>query len=326
MRALVTGGAGFIGSHLTEALLERGDEVVCVERPGATRGWIEDLPVEWHPVGIENPELLARRLGGVDVVFHLAALTEARTPDDFYRVNTLGTARVIEAIERAGRPRPRFLLLSSIAALGPCRNGEPLGPTTVPFPRSHYGNSKLLAEAVVHAHAGTLPATIIRFPSVYGPRERAVFKFFQLVKRGTALTVGRWDREVSMIYVGDAVQGLIAAATSDRAPGRTYLIAHPEIVTWRGFAEETGQALETRPVLLSVPEPAARCVARGAEWIARARKRAAILNRDRLREMTASRWVCDPSRAISEIGFEPRYPLRRGVPETADWYRRMSWL
>lgn len=326
MRALITGGAGFIGSHLSEALVERGDEVVCVERPGAKRGWVEDLPLAWHPIGIEDGDALTGLLEGVDVVFHLAALTEARSPDDFYEVNTLGTARVIEAIERVGRPAPRFLLLSSIAAVGPCRNGDRLDPGTVPFPLSHYGNSKLLAEAVVHAHADTLPATIIRFPSVYGPRERAVLTFFRLVKRGAALTVGSWDREVSMIYVEDAVQGLIAAATSEGAAGRTYLIAHPEVVTWRAFAEETAGALDKRPLLVSIPELAARGVARGAECLARARKRAAILNRDRLREMTAARWVCDPSRAISEIGFAPRYPLRRGVPETADWYRRMSWL
>lgn len=326
MRALITGGAGFIGSHLTEALLDRGDEVVCVERVGAERGWVEGLPIEWHPVGIEDEGALAELVEGVDVVIHLAALTEAQTPDDFYEVNTLGTARLLDTIERVPGLTPRFVLLSSIAAIGPCRNGDSLDPSTVPFPLSHYGNSKLLAEAVVHAHADSVPSTIIRFPSVYGPRERAVLKFFQFVKRGAAVTVGGWDREVSMIYVDDAVRGLIAAAESDRAPGRTYLLAHPEVVTWRGFAEQTARALEKRPVLVSMPEAAARLIARGAEGVAKLRRRAAILNRDRLREMTAARWVCDPSRAVAEIGFEPRYPLERGIPETAAWYRRMSWL
>jgi nucleoside-diphosphate-sugar epimerase len=326
MRAVVTGGAGFIGSHLIEALIERGDEVVCIERLGACKGWIKGLPVAWHPVGIEDEEAVRRITAGADVVFHLAALTEAVTPADLYRINTEGTARLLAGIEKNDEPRPRFVFLSSIAALGPCKNGENLNPKTIPFPLSHYGNSKLLAEAIVHAHAESVPSTIIRFSSVYGPRELAVLKFFQMVRHGAALTVGGWDREVSMLYVHDAVQSLIGAATSARTTGRTYCIAHPEVVTWRRFATVTGEVLGRRPVLMSVPTPVARVVAGVAELRARIRKHAAILNRDRVREICAPRWVCDPSRAIAEAGFRPRYSLERGIPETADWYRGMAWL
>src|SRR2546425_3332289 len=88
MRAVVTGGAGFIGSHLIEALVQRGDEVVCVERPGASRRWLDGLDVCYRDSGLEDVSELTAALAGADVVFHLAGLTEARAPQDFYAVNT----------------------------------------------------------------------------------------------------------------------------------------------------------------------------------------------------------------------------------------------
>lgn len=326
MRAIVTGGAGFIGSHLVEALVARGDEVICVERPGAPPGWVAGLPIGYQDVGLENVERLTGILCGAQVVFHLAGLTEARRPEDFYRVNTDGTDSVVRAAAAHDRHAPRVILLSSIAATGPNRNGDLLGPDTVPHPISQYGRSKLLAEAVLHAYADRVPAIIIRLPAVYGPRERAVLKLFRLVRRGVALTVGGWDREASIIYVKDVVQGLIAAATADRAPGRTYCLAYPEPITWREFAGAVGRVLAREPRLIAIPASVARVVAVGAEIAARAGNRTAILNRERVRDIAQSRWVCDPSRAVAEMGFHPEYPLLRGVSETARWYREARWL
>lgn len=326
MRAVVTGGAGFIGSHLIEALVARGDDVVCVERPGASRRWLEGLGITYGDAGLGDVRSLAATFAGADVVFHLGGLTEARTPGDYYAVNTEGTARVFQAAAAHNGRAPRVILMSSLAALGPCRNGDRLSPDTVPYPISHYGHSKLLAEAVAHAFADRVPATILRPTSVYGPRERGVLKLFRLVRRGVALTVGSWQRQVSLVYVTDVVQALLRAAESDRAVRRTYCIAHPDPVTWREFAQAVGRALGREPVLISVPTPVAWAIAAAAEGLARLRGAAAILNRERLRELVQERWVCDPSRAARELGFAPQYALGRGVGETARWYREARWI
>jgi len=325
MRAVVTGGAGFVGSHLVEALLARGDDVLCIERPGAGRHWLEGLPVGWDDGGIEDESRLVERLDGADAVFHLAALTEARTAEEAYAINTEGTASVVRAASRQARP-PRLVFMSTLAAAGPCRNGERLSERTVPYPLSVYGHSKLLAEAVVHAHADRVPAVILRFPSVYGPRERGAFKLFQMVSRGLALTVGGWDREFSLIYVQDAVSALIAAATSEHGVGKTFCIAHPETVTWAAFARTVGEVLGKDPRLISVPPRAAQVIALGLEWMAGLQRKPAMLNRDRVREISQRRWVCDPSPAMREIAFRPRFPVSRGVRRTADWYREVKWL
>jgi nucleoside-diphosphate-sugar epimerase len=259
-------------------------------------------------------------------VFHLAGLTEARTPADFYAVNTDGTDRVVRAAARHNGRAPRVILMSSIAAVGPNRNGDALGPDTVPHPISHYGRSKLLAEAVMHAHADRVPGTIIRLAPVYGPRERAVLKLFQLVKRGVAFTVGGWDREASLIYVQDVVQGLLAAAATERAVGRTYCLAHPAPVTWREFALAVGRVMHRTPRLISIHALLAGVVALGGELAGWLTNRVTILNRERVRDLAQPRWVCDTTRAMAEIAFRPRYPLASGVAETATWYQEARWL
>ena len=157
MRAVITGGGGFIGSHLIDALLARGDEVVCIERPGARSRWLLGLAIDYRGIGLEDVRALREACGGADVVFHLAALTSARSPREYYLVNTEGTARILQSAAAHNGGAPRVVLLSSLAAAGPCRNGEPLSPDTVPMPLSHYGHSKLMAEVLVHAYQDRVP-------------------------------------------------------------------------------------------------------------------------------------------------------------------------
>lgn len=328
MRAVVTGATGFIGSHLVDALLARGDEVTCVGRPGGARRWLAGASIEYLPVGVNDVTPLTRAFAGADVVVHLAGCNHAPSQPELYRLNTEGTACVMRAAAALGSRAPHVILASSVAATGSCAEGELLSPDSTPRPLSHYGRSKILAEAVVHAYADRVPATILRLPSVYGPRERGVYKFFQLVRRGIALTVGGWDREVSLIYIKDLVQGLVAATQGERrsAGGRIFYLTHPDLVTWRTVAQTIGRALGRQPILLSIPEAVAQLIAVGAEGIAALRGRSAGLNRERVHEIAQERWACDPSRAIKELGFRPRFPVADGIPETVAWYREAGWL
>jgi len=326
MRTVVTGGAGFVGSHLVEKLLDRGDEVVCIERPGAGPGWLEGQDIEFHDCGLGESPLLRDLVCSADVVYHLAALTEARTPAECFEVNTRGTANVLKAATGCQGSPPRVVFMSSLAAVGPAQKGESLTADTAPRPLSHYGRSKLHAEAVIHAYADRVPAVICRFPAVYGPRDRVVLKLFHMVARGFALTIGPWDREVSVVHAFDAVDGLVAAGTEAKAPGRTYNLAHPQAITWGQFVLAIGRALGRRPLKLAVPVPAARSIALAAEAVAWLGRRAAVLNRDRVCELSQSRWVCDSTAAMAEIGFQPRYSLETGVVETAVWLRRNQWI
>jgi nucleoside-diphosphate-sugar epimerase len=326
MRVVVTGGAGFLGSRLIEALEARGDEVVCIEQPGLTQPPIAKCCARYADVGLTDVERLRELFTGAQTVFHLAGLLTARGAREYYAVNTEGTHAVLEAAAGLGRAAPRVILASSTAALGPCRNGEPLSPDTVPHPLSQYGYSKLLAEAVAHAYGDRVPVTILRFSSIYGPRDQSLVGVFRMIGMGVAVSIGSWDRTASLLYVDDAVQALVAAADSPAAAGRTYCITHPDPVTWRAFAQALGRTVGRPPVLVSVPATIARGLALGIEAWARLRRRSALLGRDRVREVAASGWVADPSRATREFGFRPAYPLDRGLAETLAWYRRARWV
>lgn len=325
MRVVVTGGAGFLGSRLIETLAARGIEVVCIERPGRTRPAIAERCECYANAGLEDVERLRELFAGASTVYHLAALTHARAPRHYYEVNTEGTRAVLEAAAGLDVP-PRVILSSSIAALGPCRNGTPLSPDSVPYPLSHYGYSKLLAEAVAHAFADRVPVTILRFSAIYGPRDRSLVGVFRMMRMGLALSVGPWDRIASLIYVDDAVQALIAAATSQSAVGRTYCVTHPDPVSWQTFARVLGGTVGRSPILLTIPARVARGLALGVEVWARIRRRAAYLNRDRVREVSARGWAVDTSRATRELGFRAAYSLDRGLAATLAWYREARWV
>lgn len=326
MRSIVTGAAGFVGSHLVEKLLARGDDVVCVERPGADRGWLEGLDIEFHDCGLDDASALKDLICPADVVYHLAALTEARSAAECCRVNTQGTANVMKAAAGCASSPPRVVFMSSLAAVGPAPAGGCLTGDTPPVPLSQYGRSKLQAEAVVHAYSDRVPSVICRFPAVYGPRDRVVLKLFRMVAKGFALTIGPWDREVSVVHVADAVDGLIVAAVAGSAISRTYNIAYPQPITWGQFVLAIGRALGKRPLKIAVPANAARPIALAAESAAWLGRRAAVLNRDRVRELAQASWVCEALAAIEEIGFRPLYPLDTGVAATAVWLRRNQWI
>jgi nucleoside-diphosphate-sugar epimerase len=147
-----------------------------------------------------------------------------------------------------------------------------------------------------------------------------------MVSRGFALTVGPWRRRVSLVHAADVVDGLIAAGVSPRALGRTYHLAHPEPATWGDFVSAVAGALDRNPLRLALPVGVARAVAVAAEAAARVRHRAAVLNRDRVRELAQECWVCDTEAAAAELGFAPRFALETGVRTTADWLRSKRWL
>ena len=329
MRAVVTGGTGFIGSHLVEELVARGHDVVCIVRPEAARRWIASVQAQFVDCGFQDRRQLARAIAGADVVFHVAGRTHG-LPAELYASNTSATARLLHAAAAQGSAAPHVIVASSIAAVGPCRDGGALSLATLPAPISRYGRSKLAAEAQVRRYEGRVPATILRLPSVYGPRERALFRLIKWIARGFALTVGTWDREASLIHVRDVVQGMIAAAGSPpRTPGvRIYYLAHPAPVTWAGFASAVARAVGrgSDPIRVSLPRGPALALARCADWLAALRHRASRLNRERVCEISQRRWVCDPSSAIEELGFAPAIDLEQGIREAVDWYRRAGWL
>lgn len=314
---LVTGGTGFIGSHLLEKLAARGQPVRCLLRRDPQR----PLPsgIEAVRGDLVAPHGLEAALNGVDAVIHLAGVTKALRPADYYTGNLRATENLACALQ--GRPI-RLVHVSSMAAAGP---GNSLGEDAEPRPVSHYGCSKLEAERVVRA---LLPdAVIARPPVVYGPRDTDVYQVLKSVAKGIALEISGPERWFSAIYVKDLVDALCEAARNPRAAGRTYYFAHPQPATWRGLAETAARIMGRRPPrAIRVPYAAAWAVGWCAETWARITRRPGIVSRDKIAEARCASWTCDVRRAYAELGFEARVTLEAGLAETLAWYREAGWL
>jgi nucleoside-diphosphate-sugar epimerase len=265
------------------------------------------------------PQGLEAALDGVDTVIHLAGVTKALRPADYYTGNLRATENLANAIQ--GRPI-RLVHVSSMAAAGP---GSFLEEDAEPHPVSHYGCSKLEGERVVRA---LLPdAVIARPPVVYGPRDTDVYQALKSVAKGIALEISGPERWFSAIYVGDLVDALCQAARSPRAAGRTYYFAHPKPFAWRELSETAARIMGRRPPrVIRVPYPAAWAVGWCAETLARITRRPGIVSRDKIAEARCASWTCDVRRASAELGFEARVTLEAGLAKTLAWYREAGWL
>jgi len=310
---LVTGGVGFIGSHLCRALLTRGDRVRVIDdfsnAPYPTvlkRANEEALRHEFASSFdvlegcISDPALAARAAAGTDGILHLAGLAGVRPsfaePARYAKVNIEGTANLLDAAQRAGHDL--FVFASSSSVYG---NATPLpakedAPAIVP--ESPYASSKRGAELIVSAMLRKTPklrCPSLRFFTVYGPRQRpemAITTFLRAILAGQSITVfGDGSMRRDFTHVDDIVRGVIAAA--DRAPEgfRVYNLGSGAPITLTDLVTAMGQAAGRAPEVRHEGIP--------------------------LGDVDAT--FADISRAREELAWSPRVNLEEGLKTVVAW-------
>ena len=332
MKAYVTGGTGFIGSHLVEQLVDQGYHVTCLIRQTSNLRWLNHLlnakspQVQLVMGNLHDSDILEQHVRDADLVFHLAGLTKAPDAATYDRVNAEGTKRLIDACLGAQTSLDRFVYCSSLAAVGPSTDATPNTEDVIPHPLTDYGSSKLKGELIVREYTDQLPITIIRPPAVYGPRDVDIFLFFQMINRGIMPILGDADKLLSLVHVKDLVAGIYAAAVSKRAVGETYFLTDGDIHTWMGIERVIADALEMRPLKVKVPLSLLDFISIFTEAAAKITRQAPTLNRQRVRDLKQQFWICDSTKAQKELGYRPTYFVQKGMQETADWYRANGWL
>ncbi len=324
VHCLITGAGGFIGGHLAAALAQRGYRVTCLVRRDPPP-WLRDLPVEFARGDVTDLASLREAVRGTHYVYHLAGLTMAAHPDTYFRVNHQGTVNLLRACRDTGGGQHRFVLVSSQAAAGPAMDGRPLREEDPCRPIDPYGASKLAAEEATAEAARDLPVTVVRPAVVYGPRDRDVLTFFRLIRRGVYPLLGR-VQEVSLIHVDDAVRGLVLAAESEVAVGRTYFIANPQPYPLRQLFAWIAQTLGVRPLPVPVPYPLLLAAGYAGEVMGRVRGSRPPFDRAKSRQLGYRSWACDSSRARKELGLYPTVQVPEGLRSVAQWYRSAGWL
>lgn len=335
---LVTGASGFIGSHLVEALLARGDRVRCLVRKTSQVDHLENLGVELIDGDVTDFDAVCRAVEGVDLVFHLVGMINALQYDDQMRVNGLGPAIVARACAQQ-RQSPVLILASSIAASGPARKQSLRTEADRPAPISNYGRSKRAGELAVAQWADRVPTTVVRPGIVFGERDRLSLPMFTSINRfGIHVIAGFDSPRLSLIYVGDLVETLLRAAESGQriasvangngsASRGYYFACAPEYPNYFQLGQMLAQSLGRRNLLmLPLTEPLPWLVAGLNQLKSRLLGRAEPLNIDKIREATASSWACSSAQSQRELNFSPSQSLQQRLTQTASWYRENGWL
>ena len=307
MNALVTGVAGFVGSHLAERLLDRGARVTGIDcftdyyaRPikESNLALLEDRPAfQFVETTIQDADLTTI-LDGVTHVFHLAAQAGVRRSwgRDFqvYTVNNVEATQVLlEAL--VGRPIEKLVYASSSSVYGD-NAPIPMREDTLPQPLSPYGVTKLAAEHLCHLYSTNhgVPATAVRYFTVYGPRQRpdmAFNRFLRAALQGAPISVfGDGEQTRDFTYVDDAVAATILAAERGTA-GRAYNIGG-------------GSRVSVNDVL---------------QMIERVAGRPLDIRREPAQKGDMRDTYADTSRARAELGFAPNTSLADGLAAEYRW-------
>ena len=318
MRVLVTGGTGFLGSHLVESLLdEPGVEVCALVRDPSKLRWLE---------GIDGVRLLAGGLGdvprlpaGLDCVYHLAGLTKTLRPSEYYTVNRDGTANLLRALEGQSE-RLRFVHLSSLAAVGPSSPGRDVGEDDPPRPVSPYGESKLQAEGEVLKYKDRYSVVLLRASAIYGPRDEDFLEFFRWIKRGIKPVLGR-RKILSLVFVRDAVRACRLACAAIGPSGEIFNVADPRPYSWEEIGAIAAGLLGKKPVPICLPIWSAYLASMASEGVGRLLGGGnSLFNRSKVEQMRQYGWVADIRKARRELGFETIFSLEQGLGETIAWY------
>ncbi|HOB97752.1 MAG TPA: NAD-dependent epimerase/dehydratase family protein [Verrucomicrobiota bacterium] len=327
MKVLLTGGNGFVGSHILDALCARDIPAVLLARPTSDLQFVRNhLPrVELRRGSVADPASLREALSGITHVIHCAGTTKASRLSEFDAVNRGGTAHLVDALDtQAGQIR-RLVLISSLAACGPGTAQAPARETDAPHPVSEYGRSKLAAERAVteRCRAGY---TILRPPAVYGPRDGEFLRLFRTVQRGWAPAIAGGRQPLSLVYGADLASAAVACLDHPAAAGKIFHVAGAEVVTGTQVTDMIARALGCRVKQVPVPGALVRLVCAAATAGARLSGRASLLAHDKHRELLAPGWVCDAGRLQRELGVRCPTPLSAGAVSTLAWYREHRWL
>ncbi len=335
MKILVTGASGFIGSFIVEEALRRGMETWAAVRGSSSKQYLQDERIHFIELNLNDQKQLEEQLDGhqFDYVVHAAGVTKCLDSKDFFRINSSGTVALVRALIAKGLPLKKFVFISSLSVFGAIREQQPYEPikaSDTPHPNTAYGKSKLKAEKWLmeglECAQAQFPYVILRPTGVYGPRERDYFLMAKSIKQHSDFAVGYRQQDITFVYVQDVVQAVFLAC--EKGPvGKAYFLSDGHVYQSTTFSDLIRKELGN-PWWIRITAPiwVLRIVTWVGDKIGHLTGKISALNNDKYHILKQRNWQCDIQPAIDELGYQPEYPLERGVELTIKWYQKEGWL
>lgn len=309
----MTGGTGFVGRAVIRELSRRGHQIKALTR----REQSTTAPgVTWVSGDLETPSALDRLVEGADVVVHIAGLIKARSTQDFFAGNEVGTRNLLNSIEGAAATKPvRFVHVSTIAAREPH-----LSP---------YAASKAAGEAVVRSAGDNIDWTILRPPAVYGPEDKETLIFFQMARQKIVPIPGSQTNRVALIHVEDLAHAIadifedepeVHAATAELDDGKTNGYALHEVF------DLILPDKKSKRRYIGIPRSVLLVIGALAAGFARLTGRVPMLTPGKVRELCHPGLTCDNNHLSTLSSWRPRIEAKDGLPATLEWYETAGYL
>lgn len=326
LKALVTGGNGFTGSHLVRRLREGDASVRILARDPAKCGDVSGIGVEIAAGDIRDPAAVDRAVKGMEVVFHLAAAYRtAGLPDGDYRdIHVTGTENVLSSSLRHGVRR--VVHCSTVGVHGHIET-PPANEESAFHPGDIYQVTKLEGErkAVAFGRESGLPVTIIRPCAIYGPGDLRLLKLFRIASRRIKLLLGDGRIFYHMVYVDDLCEAFLLAGIRENVAGETFIIGGKDVLSLDQLVDLISKELNAPGRIVHLPAAPVRILAMLCERLCEPFHIPPPIYRRRVDFFTKSRSF-DIRRATTLLGYAPSVGIREGIRRTANWYRKESLL
>jgi nucleoside-diphosphate-sugar epimerase len=320
MNVLITGGGGFIGSHLVDSQLSQDNTVRALDMHAERLAHVADHPDLEIIIGdITEKNLVRQSAEDIDLIYHLASahLDVSLDDEQYRRVNVDATVDLLEAALEAGVKR--VVHCSSVGVIGDVKT-PPADETSPCNPTNIYEKTKLAGEraALAFAQERSLPVVVARPAWVYGPRCPRTQKLFRAIRKGRFPIFGLGRNLRHPVYVSDAVSGLELCGEVDQISGQVYIIGGEESVTIEELVHLVTEVIGVDPPKIHLPIFMGMLIAYSLQIVFKPLGRQPPFSRRSL-DFFLKNNAYDVTKARRELGFNPRVELRTGLQKTWDW-------
>jgi len=325
-KVLITGASGFVGYHLINEALHNNLEVYAAVRKNSKIEHLKDLDIQYVYLDYANTDALKAELldKQINYIIHGAGATRAVSEAEYNKINADYTANLAEAALALGDTLKKFVLISSLAAIGPLKTLDGIiTEDTYPDPITAYGRSKLQAEKKLKAING-LNYTILRPTAVYGPRDTGIFIFFKQVSNHLEPYIGNIKQNLSFVYVTDLAKAAVKALQAGDM--KTYNISDGNYYDRHELGTLTKTILNVKTFKFHLWVIFVKLIAGISQKVSSLSNSAPIINLEKLDELMATNWSCSIELAKQDLGYYPQHALSEGLQETLQWYKDNNWI